>query len=157
MKKNNTYSQTTQNKTRMRFRMIMAVVLIFSFLAAGYMQSSTANAAKNTFYASQMSGDKQGIKKIKVTDGRMIIWGRLATAQTAVKAYENYYDEKGRYQKYTFKLSRKFKCFATGGDSAPVKYSLEVFKRDYVTQPDLGLGFLLKVRNGKLVALYTES
>lgn len=157
MKKNNSSHQISRNKNQMLLRMFMAMILIFSFLVSGYKHSSTVHAAKNTFYASQMSGNKQGVKKMKVADGRLIIWGCLASAETADKAYENYFNEKGRYQKYTFKLSGKFRCFATGGDSAPVEYSLEMFKRDYVTQPDLGLGFLLKVRNGRLVALYTES
>ena len=33
----------------------------------------------------------------------------------------------------------------------------ETFEECYVTQPDLGLGFKMKVKNGKVVAIYTES
>lgn len=157
MKKNNPFIKSLQQKHLHLLRIVMIAALMLSLFASGCTPAATAHASKNTFYASIMNGSKQGIKKMKVVDDKLIIWGCFATAKKADEAYNKYFNGKGSYQKYTFELSRNFKCYATGGLSEPAEYSLEVFKQNYATQPDLGLGLLLKVRNGKLVTLYTES
>lgn len=157
MRKNSSFIKSLQQKNHHLLRIIMVTALVLGLFVSGCTPASTAHAAKNTFYASIMNGNKQGVKKMKVVDDKLIIWGCFATSKKADKAYNKYFNGKGSYQKYTFELSRNFKCYATGGLSEPAEYSLEVFKQNYATQPDLGLGLLLKVRNGKLVTLYTES
>lgn len=150
----NAFKKTTRPAT-------VGIVLLLLFVLLGNLGTPSychAAAKKRTFYASAMSGTRQGVKKIRVTDdGKIIIWARFGIGSKADKAYQKYADGEGEYQKYVFPMGKHMKFYATGGIDTPKEYSLEVFKVNYAPNPDLGLGLLLKVKNGKLVALYTES
>lgn len=61
------------------------------------------------------------------------------------------------YRRRTFRLSPKCKFLSTGGEDPITEYSRDIFENCYVKQPDLGFGFLMKIKNGKVVAIYTMS
>lgn len=113
---------------------------------------------KKTCYYTSMSGNKSGIKKMKLKGNKLTIWGSFSKASSSKASEKAYYNgKKLKYKKRTFTLSKKVKFYGTGGTAGKSEYSKQKFSKDYVTQPDLGLGFLMVVKNGKVIKIYTMS
>ncbi len=141
---------------------ILSVSLLFiMILSVVCMPSKVQGATEKTnvtYYYTVMNGNKSGIYKMQMNGNKLVIKGTLAKAGTSKKAAEKYYDGQTlKYKRRIFQLSGKCKFYADGGDSGAEAYSRELFESNYVTQPNLGLGFRMKVKNGKVVAIYTES
>lgn len=142
-----------------KMRKFVAVVLVLALTFSFFQVENHANAkGKKIWYYTEMSGNKSGIKKMKLKGDKLTIWGSLSKASSSkasIKAFNN--DKKLKYKKRTFTLSKNVKFYGTGGDAGTSEYSRETFSEDYVTQPDLGLGFKMVVRNGKVIKIYTMS
>lgn len=144
------------NKKR-RFITMIAVILFLGFILP---VSTTAATKKSdtTYYYTCMNGQKSGIYSMKLSGNKLIIKGTLAKASSSATACEKYFSAKNlKYKKTTFVLAKNCKFYGTGGEDGEVPYSRKTFREAYVTQPDLGLGFMVKVKNGKVIAIYTES
>lgn len=134
--------------------LILAFAVTFSFVQA----ANIANAKEEkTWYFTEMNGKKSGIKKMALKGNKLTIWGSFGKASSSEKSIEAYQNKKLKYKKRTFALSKNVKFYAVGGDAGASEYSKKIFKESYVTQPDLGLGFRMLVKNGKVVKIYTES
>lgn len=138
---------------------IVAFILVMVLVSSALQVGTYANAKeKKTWYCTVMNGKKTGIKKMKLKGNKLTIWGSFGKASSCEKGEEDYYGgKKIQYKKRTFTLSKKIKFYATGGDAGAVRYSKKEFKKYYVTQPDLGLGFRMLIKNGKVIKIYTDS
>ena len=134
--------------------LILALAVTFSFFQAGNIVNAKE---KKAWYFTEMNGKKSGIKKMKLTGNKLTIWGSFGKASSSEKSIEAYQNKKLKYKKRTFTLSKKVKFYAVGGEAGASEYDKKLFKEAYVTQPDLGLGFKMLVKNGKVVKIYTES
>lgn len=139
-----------------------SIVIVAAILFLGFIMPVSALAATSksstTYYYSCMSGQKDGIYSMEMKGNKLIIKGTFAKSSSSSNVSEKYFNgETMKYKKITFVLAKNCKFYATGGEDGAVAYSKQTFKDGYVTQPDLGLGFLVKVKNGKVVAIYTES
>ena len=139
-----------------------SIVIVAAILFLGFIMPVSALAATSksstTYYYSCMSGQKDGIYSMEMKGNKLIIKGTFAKSSSSSNVSEKYFNgETMKSKKITFVLAKNCKFYATGGEDGAVAYSKQTFKDCYVTQPDLGLGFLVKVKNGKVVAIYTES
>lgn len=142
---------------KLRSIIIAAMIL---FLGAIMPVSALAATKKSdtVYYYTCMSGQKDGITSMQLKGSKLIIKGTFAKSSSLSKVSEKYFNgETMKYKTITFVLAKNCKFYATGGEDGKVSYPRETFKECYVTQPDKGLGFLVKVKNGKVVAIYTES
>ena len=138
----------------------IAIISMILFLGIIVPVSALAATKKSdtTYYYTCMSGQKDGIYSMELKGSKLIIKGTFAKSSSLSNVYEKYYNgDTMKYKKTTFVLAKNCKFYATGGEDGKVAYSRKTFKECYVTQPDLGLGFLVKIKNGKVVAIYTES
>ena len=144
-------------RKKTRFIVIVAMILLLGTI----MPVSAFAATKKSdtaYYYTCMNGQKSGIYSMELKGSKLIIKGTFAKSTSSSKVSEKYFSGNTlKYTKKTFVLSKNCKFYATGGEDGKVAYPRETFKECYVTQPDLGLGFLVKVKNGKVVAIYTES
>ena len=139
-----------------------SIVIVAMILLLGTIMPVSAPAATSTssttYYYSCMSGQKDGIYSMKLDGNKLIIKGTFAKSTSSSKVSEKYFSGKTmKYKKITLILSKNCKLYATGGEDGKVSYPRETFKECYVTQPGLGLGFKVKVKNGKVVSITTES
>lgn len=139
-----------------------AIVIVAVMMFLGFIMPVSAFAATKksdtTYYYTCMTGQKDGIYSMKLSGNKLIIKGTFAKSSSSAAASERYFTGKTlKYKKTTFILAKNCKFYATGGEDGKVQYSRKTFKEAYVTQPDLGLGFMVKVKNGKVVAITTES
>lgn len=131
--------------------MFLGIIMPVSALAA-------TKKSDTTYYYTCMSGQKDGIYSMKMDGNKLIIKGTFAKSSSSSNVSEKYFSGKTlKYKKTTFVLAKNCKFYATGGEDGKVAYTRGTFKECYVTQPDLGLGFLVKVKNGKVVSITTES
>lgn len=145
--------------------MCMAAFYILFLSIAFTCSSATINAnakSKTLYYASAMTGNKSGIKKMKLSSSKLTIWGKTGKDSSENKAYKSYSDSiyKGKrlkYKKTTLKLSKKVKIYGTGGTGPAVRYSKSEFKKYFIKQPDIGLGLAIKTKNGKVVWIKVQS
>lgn len=139
-----------------------SIVIVAAIVFLGFIMPASAFAAAKksdtVYYYTCMSGQKNGIHSMKLSGNKLIIKGTFAKSSSSSAASEKYLSGKTmKYKKLKFVLAKNCKFYATGGDAGQVEYSRKTFKECYVTQPDLGLGFMIKVKNGKVVAITTES
>lgn len=139
-----------------------SIVFVAVIMFLGFIMPVSALAATKksdtTYYYTCMSGQKDGIYSMKMDGNKLIIKGTFAKSASSSNVSEKYFSGKTlKYKKTTFVLAKNCKFYATGGEDGKVAYTRGTFKECYVTQPDLGLGFLVKVKNGKVVSITTES
>lgn len=139
-----------------------SIIIVAAALFLGFIMPISAFAATKksdtTYYYTCMSGQKDGIYSMKLDGSKLIIKGTFAKSSSSAAASEKYLSGKTmKYKKMTFVLAKNCKFYGTGGEDGKVEYSRKTFKEGYVTQTDLGLGFMIKVKNGKVVAITTES
>ena len=136
---------------------MIAMIMLLGFIMPVSALAATKKS-DTTYYYTCMSGQKDGIYSMELKGNKLIIKGTFAKSSSSSNVSEKYFSGKTlKYKKTTFVLAKSCKFYAVGGDAGAVAYSKQTFKDCYVTQPDLGLGFLVKVKNGKVVAIYTES
>ena len=139
-----------------------SIIMIAMIMLLGFIMPVSALAATKksdtTYYYTCMSGQKDGIYSMELKGNKLIIKGTFAKSSSSSNVSEKYFSGKTlKYKKTTFVLAKNCKFYATGGEDGKVAYTRGTFKECYVTQPDLGLGFLVKVKNGKVVSITTES
>ena len=139
-----------------------SIVIVAAILFLGFIMPVSALAATSksstTYYYSCMSGQKDGIYSMKLDGNKLIIKGTFAKSTSSSKVSEKYFNsDTMKYKKITFTLAKNCKFYAVGGEDGKVSYPRKTFVECYVTQPDLGLGFMVKVKNGKVVEITTES
>lgn len=136
---------------------IVAIMMLLGFMIP-VSAAATTKKSDTTYYYTCMNGQKDGIYSMKLSGNKLVIKGTFAKSSSSAAASEKYFTGKNlKYKKTTFILAKNCKFYATGGDAGQTAYSRKTFKESYVTQPDLGLGFMVKVKNGKVIAIYTES
>lgn len=136
---------------------IVAVIMLLGCIMPVSVLAATKKS-DTTYYYTFMSGEKDGIYSMKMDGNKLIIKGTFAKSASSSSASEKYFSGKTlKYKKTTFVLSKNCKFYATGGEDGKVSYPRETFEECYVTQTGLGLGFLVKVKNGKVVSITTES
>lgn len=136
---------------------IVAMILLLGAIMPVSTLAATTKSS-TTYYYTCMSGQKDGIYSMELKGNKLTIKGTFAKSSSSSNVSEKYFSGKTlKYKKTTFVLAKNCKFYATGGEDGAVAYSKQTFKDCYVTQPDLGLGFKIKVKNGKVVAIYTES
>lgn len=136
---------------------IVALIMFLGFMIPIHAFAATKKS-NTTYYYTCMNGQKDGIYSMKLNGNKLVIKGSFAKSSSSATASEKYFTGKNlKYKKTTFILAKNCKFYATGGDVGQTAYSKKTFKECYVTQPDLGLGFMVKVKNGKVIAIYTES
>ena len=137
---------------------IIVAMILFLGVIMPVNTFATTKKSDTTYYYTCMNGQKDGIYSMKLDGNKLIIKGTFAKSSSSSKVSEKYFNgETMKYKKNTFVLAKNCKFYATGGEDGKVAYTRETFKECYVTQPGLGLGFLVKVKNGKVVSITTES
>ena len=161
MKSINCFS-TIEGKDSVMRKKIRSMVIATLILILGCMMPVSALAAthqtKTNYYYSLMNGQKDGIYSMQLKRNKLVIKGTFAKSTSSSKVTDKYFNgDTMKYKRITFTLAKNCKFYSTGGTDGKVSYPSATFKECYVTQPDLGLGFKVKVKKGKVLAIYTES
>ena len=144
-------SKKTRSIVIVALTLFLGVILPISALAA-------TSKSGTTYYYTCMNGQKDGIYSMELKGNKLIIKGTFAKSSSSDQAFEKYVNGKTmKYKKTTFVLAKNCKFYAIGGEDGKVSYPRKTFKESYVTQPDLGLGLLIREKNGKVVEIHTES
>ena len=144
-------------RKKTRFIVIVAMILLLGTIMPVSAFAATKKS-DTTYYYTCMNGQKSGIYSMELKGNKLIIKGTFAKSSSSDQAFEKYVNGKTmKYKKTTFVLAKNCKFYAIGGEDGKVSYSRKTFKESYVTQPDLGLGLLIREKNGKVVEIHTES
>lgn len=136
---------------------ICMIVLLTAFIHSLTMINVEAKS-KTVYYNTAFTGNKNGVKKMKLSGNKLTIWGKVAKKSSPAKASSAYYSGKGmKYKKITLVLSKKVKIYGNGGDGPSERYTKAEFKKYFVKHPDSGLDLCLREKNGKIVRIDVNS
>ncbi len=141
-------------KTRKKCMACFCMMLLLMTIVHSLTMVNVEAKSKTMYYHTNLTGNKSGVKRMKLSGNKLIIWGKIAKKPSSKKACSAYYSGKGmKYKKTTLVLSKTVKIFGIGGDGPAERYSKAEFKKYFVKQPGIGLDLSLKQKNGKIVRI----